>query len=474
MESLEMGGVATSQERAGVLSRAGRWMMGLPGRLAAKVAELAKKVVKLGRDDLRRITHSVKVGFALSLVSLIYYYQPLYNSFGVSAMWAVMTVVVVFEFYVGATLSKGLNRGFATLLAGALGVGAHHLASLSGKTGEPIVLGFFVFLQATGSTFMRFFPRIKAKYDYGMLIFILTFALVSVSGFREDEILEFAHKRLSTVIIGGSACLIISVIVCPVWAGEDLHRLIALNMEKLANFLEGFGNEYLRELEDNDSNQDKSLLQGYKSVLGTKSNEESLATFASWEPRHGRFGFRHPWKQYLKIGASIRNCAYRIEALDSYLSTKLHAPPQVQTRLKELCAEMSKEAARALKQLASSHRTMTVPSSATPHLEKSRTAAKALESLLKTVSWKDATDLLAIAHAATVTSLLLNVINCTDKIAESVNELAFLARFKTAAKAKEQVKCDEVVLAVSALKATVSPESVTPPVTGSSAGGVHM
>lgn len=92
---------------------------------------------------------------------------------------------------------------------------------------------------ATGSTFMRFFPRIKAKYDYGMLIFILTFALVAVSGFREDEILEFAHKRLSTVVIGGSVCLIISVAVCPVWAGEDLHRLIALNMEKLANFLEG-------------------------------------------------------------------------------------------------------------------------------------------------------------------------------------------------------------------------------------------
>ena len=47
----------------------------------------------------------------------------------------------------GATLGKGLNRGLATLLAGALGVGAHHLANLSGQIGEPILLGFFVFLQ---------------------------------------------------------------------------------------------------------------------------------------------------------------------------------------------------------------------------------------------------------------------------------------------------------------------------------------
>lgn len=46
----------------------------------------------------------------------------------------------------GATLSKGLNRVFATFLAGALAVGAHQLASFSGERGEPIILGAFVFL----------------------------------------------------------------------------------------------------------------------------------------------------------------------------------------------------------------------------------------------------------------------------------------------------------------------------------------
>ena len=93
-------------------------------------------------------------------------------------------------------------------------------------------------MAAATSTFVRFFPKIKARYDYGLLIFILTFSLISVSGFRDAEILELAHKRLSTVLIGGSSCVIISILVRPVWAGEDLHNLIALNMEKLANFLE--------------------------------------------------------------------------------------------------------------------------------------------------------------------------------------------------------------------------------------------
>ena len=46
----------------------------------------------------------------------------------------------------GATLGKGLNRGLATLSAGALGVGALHLSSLFENEGKPIVLAILVFL----------------------------------------------------------------------------------------------------------------------------------------------------------------------------------------------------------------------------------------------------------------------------------------------------------------------------------------
>jgi len=56
-------------------------------------------------------------------------------------------VFVIYGTFLGATLGKGLNRTIATLAAGALGVGAHYLASLSGATGEPILIGAFVFVQ---------------------------------------------------------------------------------------------------------------------------------------------------------------------------------------------------------------------------------------------------------------------------------------------------------------------------------------
>lgn len=92
---------------------------------------------------------------------------------------------------------------------------------------------------ATTATFTRFYPSVKRKCDYGVLIFILTFTLVAVSGFRVSQILQLVHQRLVTILIGGATCMIISIFVCPVWAGQDLHHLIATNIEKLALYLEG-------------------------------------------------------------------------------------------------------------------------------------------------------------------------------------------------------------------------------------------
>lgn len=97
---------------------------------------------------------------------------------------------------------------------------------------------YFVFAAAIAS-FIRFFPKVKTRYDYGMLIFILTFSLISVSGFRDDEVVKMAHKRLTTIFLGGSACVMISIFVCPVWAGEELHYSIAQKLQTLGDFLEG-------------------------------------------------------------------------------------------------------------------------------------------------------------------------------------------------------------------------------------------
>ncbi|KAH7855228.1 hypothetical protein Vadar_022617 [Vaccinium darrowii] len=419
--------------KTGFINHGCDWIKVVFGKIKAKALDVAKKTKEVGQDDPRRITHSLKVGLALTLVSLFYYVRPLYNGFGSSGMWAIFTVVVVFEFTVGATLSKSMNRGFATVLAGALGVGANNLASLVGDKGQPIILGFCVFLFAAASTYARFFPHIKARYDYGVLIFILTFSLVSISGYRVDQIVEVAHQRLSTILLGGAICIIISIFVCPVWAGQDLHNLVATNLELLSNFLEGFGGVYFGVSGDGDSSmgpkEDKSFIHGYKSVLNTRNTEGSLANFAWWEPGHGSFQFRHPWKQYLEIGALTRQCAYHLEALHAYLNYEIQAPPEFQRKIQEPCMKMSLESGKALKELAMAIKTFAQPSCVDVHIESSKRAMNELKTVLKAVSRKEY-DLLKIVPSLTVSSILTDIVKCVEKISESIHELSRQAQFK--------------------------------------------
>ena len=58
-----------------------------------------------------------------------------------------MCIYMIYFLFVGATLCKGINRGIATTLGGALGIGAKFVASLFGqKEEEAILLGVLVFL----------------------------------------------------------------------------------------------------------------------------------------------------------------------------------------------------------------------------------------------------------------------------------------------------------------------------------------
>ena len=74
------------------------------------IISVCRRIWKLGADDPRRVIHSFKVGLALSLVSLFYFLRPVFDSVGGNAIWAVMTVVVVFEFTVGNYTIKTLSR----------------------------------------------------------------------------------------------------------------------------------------------------------------------------------------------------------------------------------------------------------------------------------------------------------------------------------------------------------------------------
>lgn len=86
---------------SGPAGRAWLAIQGLVAGFVLKVGRFFKKAWDLAADDPRKVIHCLKVGTALTIVSLFYYVRPLYEGVGRNAMWGVMTVVVVFENTVG-------------------------------------------------------------------------------------------------------------------------------------------------------------------------------------------------------------------------------------------------------------------------------------------------------------------------------------------------------------------------------------
>ncbi|KAL6851565.1 hypothetical protein ACP4OV_020498 [Aristida adscensionis] len=414
--------------------------------LRCSVAGFAGRLAGIAREDPRRVVHSLKFALALTLVSVLYYITPVFDGFGQSStIWAVFTVVFIMEPTIGGTVGKGLNRTVGTLVAAALGVGAHQVADLCGHKGELILLSVLVFSTASAATFSRFIPGVKARYEYGVVVFILTFSLVAVSSYRVEDLIQLAQQRFTTIATGVAICLFTNIFVLPVWAGEDLHELAAGNLDNLAEFLEGMGSEYLGENSSTENLEGKAFFKAYKSVLNSKPRENTLCTLAKWEPGHGKFSFRHPWSQYQKLGALSRQCASSMEALASYLMTRTKsqypkADPGLCLNVQTACAEMTLHSAKALRELSSAVRTMTTPSPTNNDMSAAIEAANRLRSELS----NDAAALLHVMHMAVNASLLSDMVTQITKIAESVENLARCAHFKSPHKARVGVAINVV------------------------------
>uniref|UniRef100_A0A2N9ILS2 Aluminum-activated malate transporter n=1 Tax=Fagus sylvatica TaxID=28930 RepID=A0A2N9ILS2_FAGSY len=337
------------------------WLKGLFYRPISKIWRFLDKSWNLGVAEPQKVIHGAKVGLALLIVSIFYYNQNLYDGVGGYATWAIMTVVVVFESNVGATLSKCINRATGTFLAGSLALGVQWIACKSGETFKPIIIGISVFILAW-----------------------LQFLAIEN---QVDKLFAFASQRFSTIAVGISLCIIISMLFCPIWAGSELHNLIVRNLEKLADSLEGSVAEYFKDDKTVLGNEeDPSIrIEGYKCVLNSKATEDVMANFARWEPAHGLFNFRHPWKQYLMIGASMRNCAYCIEALNSCVNSEIQAPDYLKKHFSNACMILSSNSSEVLRELAYTMKTMTKSSKIDFLVEEINLAVLELQDSLKSV-----------------------------------------------------------------------------------------
>ncbi|KAF8651878.1 hypothetical protein HU200_063126 [Digitaria exilis] len=473
--------VAVEHELA-VAHGARAWASSVVSRLLLafreKVVGSCRRVWRIGADDPRRAVHGLKVGLALALVSVFYYTRTLYDGVGGAAMWAVLTVVVVFEYTVGGCVYKGLNRAIATASAAVVALGVHWIASKSGDKFEPFIRSGSVFLLAAAATFSRFIPTVKARFDYGVTIFILTYSLVAVSGYRVDALVSMAEQRVCTISIGVSICLAVSALICPVWASQELHLATARNMEKLAGAIEACVEDYYLaaaadeedEPTNNSKKQPSSKAEGYKCVLNSKASEDSLSNLARWEPPHGGFGFRHPYGQYKNVGAAMRHCAYCVEALTGCVRSAGEVHPAKapgRRQLADACTRVAARCARVLREASGSVRSMTTSRALDMAVADMNAAVEEMQADLRSIPSSclllagsaaentAATSALmdAAAQLFTVTSLLIEVSSRIEGVVDAFDTLARLANFKSADEEEKPAK------SVAKAEPVIEPES---------------
>lgn len=70
-------------------------------RFFENVKRVSIKCYQMGRKDPRKVVFAAKMGLAVSIVAVLIFFKEPLSYIGKNSVWAILTVVVVFEFSIG-------------------------------------------------------------------------------------------------------------------------------------------------------------------------------------------------------------------------------------------------------------------------------------------------------------------------------------------------------------------------------------
>ncbi|RWR73027.1 Aluminum-activated malate transporter [Cinnamomum micranthum f. kanehirae] len=301
---------------------------------------------EFGRSDTRKAIFSAKMGLALTVISLLIFWKDSDTDTSRYSVWAIITVPLVFEFSIGETLNRGLNRALGTMIGGGLALGIAELSILTGRFEELFIL-LSIFIAGFLATFMKFYPTLK-PYEYGFRIFMLTYSIIMVSCYETREFIHMAVARSLLIALGASVSLVVNICIYPIWSGEELHNLVVVLMGifNVSN-MRGF----LRKILTYQASDDP-LYKDYRTAVESASQEENLGGFATWEPPHGPYKMmRYPWKNYIKVSGALRHSAFMVMALHGCLLSEIQAPPERRQVFSAELLRVGIEGAKVLREL---------------------------------------------------------------------------------------------------------------------------